>query len=364
MENKLFSPIKFGSIQLKNRIAMAPMTRSRATSNNIPAPAMAEYYAQRTDAGLIITEGTSPSPNGLGYPRIPGIFNDEQIAAWKVVTDAVHNKDGHIFVQLMHSGRITHISNLPTGAEVLAPSAVKANGQLFSDTEGMVDFSAAREMTTAEVKSTINEFVKASKNAITAGFDGVELHAANGYLIEQFINPRTNQRTDEYGGPVEARGRFLLEIVAKVATEIGKDKIGVRFSPYGAFNDMPTYDEVQETYVYLAQKLNELDIQYVHVLDHSSMGAPPVPQAVKDRIRAEFKNKLISTGGFTKETAKAAIEDGSADLIAFGKTFLANPDLVNRMKLGTELNQPDFGTFYTPGEKGYTDYPILQESTI
>jgi len=219
-------------------------------------------------------------------------------------------------------------------------------------------------MTTAEVKHTIDEYVQASKNAIAAGFDGIEFHAANGYLIEQFINPGTNQRTDEYGGSIGARSRFLLEIAAKAAAEIGKDKIGIRFSPYGAFNGMPAYDEVQETYIYLAQKLNELDIQYIHVLDHSSMGAPPVPQAVKDSIRAEFKNHLIATGGFTKETAEAAIENGSADLIAFGKTFLANPDLVNRMRIETELNQPDFGTFYTPGEKGYTDYPVLEESTI
>jgi N-ethylmaleimide reductase len=364
MKNKLFEHIQFGSIRLTNRTAMAPMTRSRATSDNIPTPIMAEYYGQRANAGLIITEGTSPSPNGVGYPRIPGIYNDRQIAAWKVVTDAVHEKGGHIYIQLMHTGRVTHVSNLPAGAEVLAPSAITASGQMYSDTEGMVDLSAPREMTTAEVKAAINEYVQAAKNAVAAGFDGVELHAANGYLIEQFINPGTNRRTDEYGGSIEARSKFLLEIAGKTASEIGKDKIGVRFSPYGAFNDMPVYDEIDKTYGYLAQKLNELGIQYIHVLDHSSMGAPPVPQTVKDIIRAEFKNHLIATGGFDKETAEAAIENGSADLIAFGKTFLANPDLVKRIETGAELNPPDFGTFYTPGEKGYTDYPVLQESAI
>jgi len=364
MASKLFEPIQFGAIRLKNRVAMAPMTRSRATPNNIPTPVMAKYYSQRADAGLIITEGTSPSPNGVGYPRIPGIYNNEQVAAWKTVTDAVHKKGGHMYMQLMHTGRVSHLSNLPAGAEVLAPSAVTAKGQMFSDTQGMVDLSAPREMTTEDIKITIDEFVQAAKNAISAGFDGVELHAANGYLIEQFLNPGTNRRTDAYGGSVEARSHFLLEIVAQTAAEIGADKIGVRFSPYGAFNDMPAYNEVDDTYNYLAKKLNDLDIQYIHVLDHSSMGAPPVPQTIKDSIRTGFKNDLISTGGFTMQTAQAAIESGSADLIAFGKTFLANPDLINRMKTGTELNQPDFGTFYTPGETGYTDYPVLQNSTL
>jgi N-ethylmaleimide reductase len=360
MAFKLFSPLKAGNIELKNRVVMAPMTRSRATSDNIPTDIMVEYYAQRATAGLIITEGTSPSPNGVGYPRIPGIYNTGQVAGWKKITDAVHEKGGHIFIQLMHTGRVSHISNLPSGGKVLAPSAITAEGQIYSDSLGMVDNSAPQAMTTDEIESTIEEYVTAAKSAILAGFDGIELHAANGYLIEQFINPGTNQRTDEYGGDIPARGRFLLEIAVKAAAEIGKDKIGVRFSPYGAFNDMPVYDEVDATYAYLAEKLNDLGILYLHVLDHSSMGAPPVPQAVKDSMRSIFKNDIILCGGFDQEKAEAALENGSADLIAFGKPFVSNPDLVKRLEIGSELVQPDFTTLYTPGTKGYSDYPPLQ----
>lgn len=359
METNLFLPFQAGALKLQNRIAMAPMTRSRATSNNIPTDIMVEYYGQRATAGLIITEGTSPSPNGVGYARIPGIYNDEQVAGWKKVTDAVHEKAGHIFLQLMHTGRVTHIANLPAGAEVLAPSAVAAKEKMYVDAQGMLDLPVPRAFTTEEVKSTIDEYVTAAKNAVAAGFDGIELHGANGYLIEQFINPGTNQRTDEYGGSVEARGRFLLEIAEKAAAEIGKDKIGVRFSPYGAFNDMPAYDQVDETYNYLAGKLNDLGILYVHVLDHSSMGAPPVPQKVKDLIRSTFKNIMIVCRGFDGEKAAEVLANGGADIVAFGKLFVSNPDLVKRLEDGSALAEFDMNTFYTPGTKGYTDYPSL-----
>jgi N-ethylmaleimide reductase len=362
MESKLLSPFKLGTISLKNRMVMAPMTRSRATSDNVPTDLMAEYYGQRASAGLIITEGTSPSPNGVGYPRIPGIYNEAQIAGWKKVTDAVHEKGGHMFIQLMHTGRVSHISNLPAGAGVIAPSAVATAGQLYSDTMGMVDYTVPRAMTTDEVKATIAEYVQAAKNAVAAGFDGIELHGANGYLIEQFINPGVNLRTDEYGGSIEARCRFLLEIAIQAAAAIGKEKIGVRFSPYGAFNDMPAYDTVGETYTYLANKLNELGIVYIHVLDHSSMGAPPVSQSVKDLIRTTFKNTLIACGGFNAENAEAAIENGNADLIAFGKPYVSNPDLAQRFETGAELAQTDFTTLYTPGEKGYVDYASLADA--
>lgn len=364
MSNTLFSPLKAGTIEFKNRLAMAPMTRSRASSNNIPAEITIKYYGDRAGAGLIITEGTSPSPNGVGYARIPGIYNAEQIAAWKKITDAVHAKGGHIFIQLMHTGRVTHPLNLPAGAEMLAPSAIAATGQMWTDTEGMKDQPTPRAFTTEEVKSTIQEYVQAAKNAVEAGFDGVELHSANGYLIEQFINPGTNVRTDEYGGSIENRGRFLLEIAAQTAAAIGKEKVGVRFSPYGAFNDMPAYDQVDETYAYLAGELSKLGILYVHVLDHSSGGAPPVPQKVKDIIRATFKGIFIACGGFNKATAEEALDNGSADIIAFGKPYLANPDLAKRFELDAELNQPDFGTLYTPGEKGYNDYPALEEKAV
>jgi N-ethylmaleimide reductase len=360
MEHKLFLPIQFGAILLKNRVVMAPMTRSRATADNIPTAIMAEYYAQRASAGLIITEGTSPSPNGVGYSRIPGIYNEKQIEGWKKVTDAVHQAGGHIFLQLMHSGRVGHQSNLPEGAEVLAPSAIAAQGQMYVDKLGMVDQPVPREMTTAEVYAAIDEYVSAAKNAVAAGFDGVELHSANGYLIEQFINPGTNQRNDEFGGSLAARAQFLLKIAEQAAGEIGADKVGVRFSPYGVFNDMPAYNEVDDTYAYLSKKLNELGILYVHVLDHSAGGAPPVPQTVKDIIRSSFKNKLIVCGGFDHQSADEILESGAADLVAFGKPYLANPDLVERFKTGAALAQPDFDKLYTPGPDGYSDYPALQ----
>lgn len=338
---------------------MAPMTRSRATSGNIPTDIMAKYYRQRAGAGLIITEGTSPSPNGLGYSSIPGIYNTKQVAGWKKITKAVHDEGGKIFVQLMHTGRVGHQLNLPDGAEVFAPSAITAAGQMYTVNDGMQDHPEPRAFTTEEVKNTILEYVEAAKNAIEAGFDGVELHGANGYLIEQFINPATNTRTDEYGGSFKNRGRFLLEIAEKTVEAIGKDKLGVRFSPYGAFNDMPAYDQVDETYTYLAEKLNDLEVLYIHVLDHSPGNNSPEITRVKDIIRSRFQNTLIFCGGFDKEKAENELEKGIADLIAFGIPFLSNPDLVERLKTDAQLNQPDFTTFYSPGEKGYTDYPFL-----
>ncbi|RZK35896.1 MAG: alkene reductase [Hymenobacter sp.] len=361
MENKLFTPTRLGNIDLNNHMVMAPMTRNRATPDNVPTEMMAEYYAQRAGAGLIITEGTSPSPNGLGYAFIPGIYNDAQIAGWKKVTDAVHEKGGRIFVQLMHTGRVSAPENLPQGAEILAPSAIAAKGEMHIANGGKVSQPVPRALTTAEVEDAIEEYVMAAKNAVAAGFDGVEFHAANGYLMEQFLNPGVNQRTDQYGGSIEARSRFLLSILTKAASEIGKEKIGVRFSPYGVFNDMPAYDEVDATYAYLAEELNKLDIVYVHVLDHSSMGTPPVPQGVKDIIRSKFRNTLIACGGFDHEKAEAALADGSADLVAFGREYIANPDLEERFEAGAKLNEPDMSTFYVPGAKGYTDYPSLEK---
>lgn len=340
---------------------MAPMTRSRATPDNIPVELMADYYRQRASAGLIITEGTSPSPNGLGYSSIPGIFNKEQVEGWKKITDAVHEEGGKIFVQLMHTGRIGHTLNLPEGAEILAPSAIVAAGQMYTVKGGMLDHPVPRALTTEEVKSTISEYVDAAKKAIEAGFDGVELHGANGYLIEQFINPGTNTRKDEYGGTIENRSHFLLEIVEQTIQAIGKEKVGVRFSPYGAFNDMPAYSEVNETYIYLAEKLNELEIRYIHVLDHSSGNNSPEINNMKNLIRSRFQNILIFCGGFDKEKAENELKKGIADLIAFGVPFLANPDLVKRMESGAPLNQPNFDTLYTPGERGYTDYPFLSQ---
>ncbi|MFN8297166.1 MAG: alkene reductase [Chitinophagales bacterium] len=341
-------------LSLKNKVVMAPMTRSRSIGN-IPNDLVATYYEQRAGAGLIITEGVSPSPNGLGYARIPGIFNQAQIDGWKKTTAAVHAKGSKIFIQLMHTGRVGHAANLSEGAKIVGPSPIVAAGEMWTDTQGMQPHPVPAEMTTEEVKATIQEYVTASKNAIEAGFDGVELHGANGYLIEQFIRSTSNNRTDEYGNPT----KFVLEVAQAVADAIGKEKTGIRLSPYGVFNDMP-YDDAAMDAVYnnIFEGLNEIGILYVHLVDHSSGGAPVVPDSIKISAREKFKNILILSGGYDKERADADLNAGKGDLIAFGKPFISNPDFVERMEKGYPLAEVDFQTLYTPDEKGYTDYPV------
>jgi N-ethylmaleimide reductase len=356
-DRSLFAPVSLGPLTLSNRVVMAPMTRSRA-EGNVPGPLVAEYYAQRAGAGLIVTEGTSPSPNGLGYARIPGLFSDAQIAGWKAVTAAVHAKGGHIAVQLMHSGRVGHPANLPAGAELVAPSAIAAPGEMYTDAQGMQPHPVPRAMTEADLAKTRDEFVQAAKNAVAAGFDGVELHGANGYLLEQFISPATNTRTDAYGGSIEKRCRFVLEVVKAVADAIGGAKVGIRLSPYGVNAGMALYPETDETHLYLVKQLVATGIEYVHVVDHSAMGAPPVPDALKAAMRAAWPRTFILAGGFDRASAEAAVQGGKADLIAFGRPFLSTPDLVARLQKNLAPNAPDFGTFYTPGPKGYTDYPV------
>ena len=354
----LFSKSTLGKLELQNRMVMAPMTRSRSI-DNIPGDLVRDYYAQRASAGLIITEGTSPSPNGLGYPRIPGIFSSAQVAAWTPVNQAVHTHGAKIFIQLMHCGRIAHPLNLPAGARVIAPSAIAATGEMYTDAEGMKPNATPQAMTSADIKSTIEEFAQAAKNAVAAEFDGIELHAANGYLLEQFIRPNSNVRTDEYGGSIENRARFVLEVVDAAIAAIGKDKVGIRLSPFGVFNDMPDYPSMASDYTYLAQQLNARGLVYVHLVDHSPMGAPEVPQSIKATIRREFKGCLILSGGYDAERAESDLATQKCDLIAVGRPFLANPDLVARWKTHAAVNAPDFSTFYTPGVKGYTDYPTL-----
>ena len=354
----LFSKSTLGKLELQNRMAMAPMTRNRSI-NNIPGDLVRDYYAQRASAGLIITEGTSPSPNGLGYPRIPGIFSAAQVAAWAQVTQAVHAQGAKIFIQLMHCGRIAHPLNLPAGARVVGPSAVAAAGEIYTDAEGLKPNATPEAMSQSELKSSIEEFTQAAKNAVAAGFDGIELHAANGYLLEQFIRPNSNVRTDEYGGSIENRARFVLEVVDATIAAIGKDKVGIRLSPFGVFNDMPDYPAMAADYTYLAQQLNARGLVYVHLVDHSPMGAPEVPQSIKETIRREFKGCLILSGGYDAERAESDLAAQKCDLIAVGRPFLANPDLVARWKTHAAENAPDFSTFYTPGAKGYTDYPTL-----
>ena len=360
-EFKLFSPFKLGSIELKNRVVMAPMTRSRAIGN-IPNELMADYYAQRAGVGLIITEGAAPSPNGLGYSRIPGCFSKVQVDGWKKVTAAVHRKGGKIFIQLMHTGRISHSVNLPEGARIVAPSAVRASGQMWTDSMQLQDFPTPKSMDDDDLLLTLTEYVVSAQHAIESGFDGVELHAANGYLLEQFLSPYSNIRTDKYGGSIVNRCRFVLEVVSAVALAIGKDKTGIRLSPYGVANDMSQYPEIAETYTYLAEELNKLGIVYLHLVDHSSMGAPEVPSEIKGIIRTRFKNALILSGGYDRDRAEAEIENSQADLIAFGRPFINNPDLVKRMQnhwpVSVDLHMDQF---YTNDAKGYTDYPDYKE---
>jgi N-ethylmaleimide reductase len=356
---KLFSPARLGNIELKNHIAMAPMTRNRASAENIPGQMIARYYEQRASAGLIITEGTSPSPNGVGYARIPGIYNKEQVEGWKLTTHAVHKKGGKIFLQMMHTGRVGNSLNLPEGAEVIAPSAIAPAGKVVTDEAGMQDYTTPREMTQEDIRNTIQEYIQASVNAIEAGFDGVELHSANGYLLEQFLSPHSNQRTDEFGGNYVKRANFVLTVVRDVIKAIGKERTAIRLSPYGVNADMHPYPEIEETYLYLAEKLNELGIVYLHLVDHSSMGAPEVPLSLKKKIRDLFKGTLMLSGGYDKARAEEDLQSGFAGLVAFGKPFISNPDFVERLEKDAPLAAFDFSTFYTPGEKGYVDYPVL-----
>ncbi len=357
---QLLSPARLGAYQLQNHLVMAPMTRNRALGN-VANDLMVEYYAQRATAGLIVTEGTSPSANGLGYPRIPGIFSAAQVAAWARVTQAVHSKGAKIFVQLMHTGRIAHPLNLPDGARILAPSAVAAEGEMFTDAQGMKAQPVPTAMTGDDIISTQQEFVAAAENAITAGFDGVELHAANGYLLEQFIRPNANLRTDQYGGGIENRARFVLEVAAATVAAIGKDKVGIRLSPFGVFNDMPLYDAMAADYAYLTEQLNALGLLYLHLVDHSSMGAPLVPDSIKKTLRRLFKQTLILSGGYDAARAESDLAAGNADLIAVGRPFLANPDLPERWRTNAPLNVPDMETFYSAGAKGYSDYLVLNK---
>lgn len=354
----LFSPFHLGRITLTNRIVMAPMTRSRAIGN-VANDLIATYYAHRASAGLILTEGIAPDADGLGYARIPALYTDAQAASWRPVTDAVHAAGGHIFAQLMHTGRVGHAANLPEGARVLAPSAIAAPGQMWTDSEGQQPHPVPTEMTEADIENAIAGFVHASELAVgAAGFDGVELHGANGYLIEQFLNTASNQRTDRWGGSPENRARFAAEVARRVAAAIGGDRVGIRLSPYGANGGMVADADTDATYTVLAQQLAAAGLVYLHVVDHSSMGAPAVPQAIKDTLRTTFGGTIILSGGYDRARAEADVEAGHGELIAFGRPFLGNPHLVHKLQTGAELNGFDFSKAFTPGPEGYTDVPL------
>lgn len=352
---KLLMPYKKGSLELKNHLVMAPMTRSRAI-DNLPNPLMAAYYGQRTGAGLVVTEGTAPSPEALGYPRIPGVFNQQQVDAWKPVTDNLHLDGSKAFLQLMHTGRIGHIDNLPKEIKLVGPSAIRAAGQIFTDTKGLQDFSAPVPLSKEGIDNVINSFVSAAKNAIAAGFDGVEIHGANGYLLEQFLNPHVNDRDDNYGGTPENRSRFTIELVQAVAHAIGRGKVGIRFSPFSKLGDLLPYDEEEthNTYTLLARRLDGLQIAYLHIAVNA-----PIPERTFHSLRKNFTGTIILSNGLTPETGEEALHAGFADLVAFGRSFLANPDFVDRIKANAALNPVDYASLYTPGSRGYTDYPVM-----
>ncbi|MBC7793740.1 MAG: alkene reductase [Clostridia bacterium] len=355
--SKLHSSYRLGALELKNRIVMAPMTRSRSTGN-IPSELVATYYGQRAAAGLIITEGTAPSPNGVGYPRIPGLFSEAHVAGWKLTTKAVHDAGGHIVVQLMHTGRVGHPENLPKGARIVAPSAIAAPGQMYTDTKGPQDHPVPSAMTEQEITQAIAEHVTSAKMAIAAGFDGVELHGANGYLIEQFLNVASNKRADTWGGSVENRIRFAVEVARAVASAVGPERLGIRLSPYGVFNGSTSDPQTDEVYLTLTERLSAMKLAYFHTVDHTSMGSPPPSYALYDRMRAAFKGTRILSGGYDGKRAEADLVEGKGDLVAFGRPFMANPHLVEKLRAGKTLREPDMATAYTPGPAGYTDYPL------
>ncbi|MET9689569.1 alkene reductase [Streptomyces sp. NPDC006514] len=348
-----FEPVHVAGATLANRVALAPMTRSRAGQGGIATDLVAEYYTQRASAGLIITEGIQPSVVGQGYPFTPGLHDAEQVAAWREVTDSVHAAGGRIFAQLMHSGRIGHPTLLPDGLVPVAPSAVAARGQLFTG-DGMKDFVTPHELTGAEVRQTIADYAQAARNAVEAGFDGVELHGANGYLIHQFLAPGSNLRTDEWGGPVENRIRFAVEAVKAVAAAIGPERTALRVSPGNTYNDISEPDP-QPAYEALVKEIDGLGLAYLHVLEH----APEAREATL-ALRKQFSGPLVlnpATEGPTDHRALSLIEDGVADLLAFGVLFLANPDLPDRLRTEGPYNTPDPATFFGGDARGYTDYP-------
>jgi N-ethylmaleimide reductase len=357
----VFSPYTLGALKLKNRMVMAPLTRSRAEANNVPSSMAVTYYSQRASAGLIITEATQASAGGQGYISTPGIYSDAQIATWKKITDAVHQKEGLIFVQLWHVGRISH-PVFRNGELPVAPSAIAPRGvQTYTD-QGFQDIPTPRALEIAEIPGIIAEFRQAAINAKSAGFDGIEIHGANGYLLDQFLEDSTNQRTDQYGGSVENRARLLFEVVSAVTEVWDSNRVGVRLSPGGTFNDMCD-SHPQQTFGYVVKRLATLNLAYLHLVEPSPpQGEHPMPDLSARYFRPLYPGTLIVAGGYTHETADAVLKEGLADLIAFGQLFIANPDLPERFKRNAPLNPPDRSSFYGGTAKGYIDYPTLEEN--
>jgi N-ethylmaleimide reductase len=353
----LFEPYVLGNLTLANRIVMAPLTRNRAGDGLVPSELAATYYAQRASAGLIVTEATQISAQAQGYQDTPGLYTPEQIAGWRKVTNAVHAKGGRIFVQLWHVGRVSHIDVQPGGAAPVAPSALRAATKTFVN-NGFVDVSEPRALELDELPVIVNDFRQAAANAIAAGFDGVEIHGANGYLLEQFIKDGANRRTDAYGGSIENRARLLLEVVAAVVKEIGADRVGVRISPVSPANDISCSDP-QPQYDYIVEQLSALGIVYLHVVEGATGGPRDVAPFDYDALRSRFRQTYLANNGYDLEFAIARLTEGKADLFAFGRPFISNPDLVQRLKTGAPLAQLNPATLYGGGAAGYIDYPTI-----
>ena len=365
----LFEPVRLGRYDLPHRMVMAPLTRSRARQpGNVPSPLNACYYAQRASAALIVTEATQVSQQGQGYAWTPGIHSREQIEGWRLITDAVHKAGGLIFLQLWHVGRISHPSLQPDGMLPVAPSAIRPSGEAFIENENgegeLVPFITPRALQIEEMPYIVHQYARGSRNALEAGFDGVEVHAANGYLLDQFINSRSNHRADAYGGAIEHRARLLMEVVEAVSDVWGQDRVGVRLSPLSTFNDIGD-DDPETTFGHIAEKLNGSALAYLHIVNPAvaaiEKGIEPDPGAMGmlELMRERYRGTLIIAGGFDHDTAERWLQQGKADLIAFGRKFLANPDLPERFRSGASLNADDPSTYYGGGAKGYTDYPTL-----
>ncbi|MCB1677542.1 MAG: alkene reductase [Halioglobus sp.] len=352
MSTTLFDPVQLGRMQLANRIAMAPMTRSRATDDDLPTDLHATYYSQRASAGLIVTEGVQPSKNGKGYCRTPGIYNAQQVQAWRAVTDAVHQRGGHIALQIMHCGRIASRVNQDPAAEIVAPSAIAARGKIFTE-QGMKPFDEPRALDIQEIPGVIEEHRQATANAYEAGFDAVELHCASGYLPAQFLSTGTNHREDRYGGSLENRLRFVLELLAAMNSVDGADRVGIRICPGNPFNDLSD-DDPQETFAALLQAITPLELAYLHLIR--------LPAGAIDNlalVRDNYRGKLIVNDGYDFDSGQQAVAEGQADMVSFGRNYISNPDLVERYRRGASLADMNLSTLYTPGPEGYIDYPAL-----
>jgi N-ethylmaleimide reductase len=353
----LFSPVKLGSIALKNRMVMAPLTRNRAGEGGVPQAMNVTYYVQRASAGLIISEATPISAMAHGYPALPGIYTDAQVAGWKKVTDAVHAEGGKIVIQLWHVGRISHPSLLPNGAQPVAPSAIKPKGKAFTY-QGLVDYVEPRALALSELPGIVADYVHATKCALAAGFDGVEIHAANGYLLDQFLRDGTNKREDEYGGSIENRSRLLLEVTKAVVEVAGSDKVGIRISPVNPFNDMKDSNP-QALFNHVVTALNPFKLAYLHVVEGGIHGGGIADPFDFPALRKHCQSAYMANLSYDKARGNAAIASGHADAIAYGVPFIANPDLVERFSINAALNEADSSTFYGGTEHGYTDYPFL-----